>query len=313
LLASLLLAPGPSFAHGAAREEAEGVALTFDDAPGLSLVDSVAYWRQTNDELIHGLRARRLPATAFVIGEKLEDPDGVTKRQLVRAWADAGFTLGNHTYSHGSLNKTPVDAYIADVARDDAELRPLMQGRGKAPLWFRHPYLETGATLEDKHRFESWLAAHGYRVAPVTLENADWMFALAYDEAVMRGDAREARRIRATYLDYTEKAVVWYRAAALQLLGRRPALIFLLHDTRLNADSLGALVALLKRNHLAVVSLDQAMKDPAYKISDDFADPDGDEWLTRWATTLHKSLPWDDFPEPPADIAAAEARLDKDP
>jgi peptidoglycan/xylan/chitin deacetylase (PgdA/CDA1 family) len=312
LFAGLVLGAGISLV-GKQPARAEGVALTFDDVPGLSLVDSATYWRRTNDELIHGLRARHLPAAAFVIGDKLEEPDRAEKYALARAWVDAGFTIGNHTYSHGSLNKLGADAYIADTARDDAELRPLMKASGKAPVWFRHPYLETGATLDDKHRFESWLTAHGYRVAPVTVENSDWMFALAYDEAVMRHDGRAARRIRTEYLDFTDKAVAWYREAALSLLGRRPDLIFLLHDTRLNADTLGELVGILKRNQLTVESLDQAMADPAYKISDDFADPSGDEWLSRWAVTLNKELPWADFPEPPADIAAAEERLDKDP
>jgi peptidoglycan/xylan/chitin deacetylase (PgdA/CDA1 family) len=298
---------------GAGRARAEGVALTFDDVPGLSLTDDAGYWRTTNAELIRALRDRRLPAAAFVIGDKLEDPDRPVKYQLVRDWLDAGFTLGNHTYSHGSLNRTPVADYIADTARDDALLRPLMAKRRQTPRWFRHPYLDTGKTLQDKHAFERWLAVHGYRVAPVTVENSDWMFALAYDEAVLKKDRREARRIQKSYLDYTEKAVAWYRAAALQLLGRRPALVFLLHDTRLNADSLGGLAGILEKNGLHVVSLDRAMADPAYRISDDFADPDGDEWLSRWSVTLHKELSWDSFPEPPADIAAANERLDRDP
>src|SRR5262249_1641027 len=163
--------------------------------------------------------ARRLPAAAFVIGDKLEEPDRPATYALVRDWMTAGFTLGNHTYSHRSLNKMPVEAYIADVARDDLLLRPLMAQRKETPHWFRRPYLETGATLADKHRFESWLAEHGYRVAPVTVENSDWMFALAYDEAVLHHDRLSARRIQTAYLDYTDKAVAWYRKAALDLLG----------------------------------------------------------------------------------------------
>lgn len=298
---------------GAPAARAEGVALTFDDAPGLSLKDEAGYWRKTNHELISRLRARRLPAVAFVIGDKLEDPDRPEKYALVRDWMDAGFTLGNHTYSHGSLNKMPAQAYIADTARDDAVLRPLMAERGQVPRWFRHPYLEAGKTLEDKHAFEGWLAAHGYRVAPVTMENSDWMFAMPYDEAVLGHDRAAARRIRESYLDYTAKAVAWYREAALQLLGRRPAFVFLLHDTRLNADVLPQLLDILKRNDLQVVSLETAMEDPAYKISDDHPDADGDEWLSRWSVTLHRELPWNSFPNPPADIAAAEARLDKEP
>src|SRR5581483_10009767 len=100
-----------------------------------------------------------------------------------------------------------------------------------------------------------------------------------------------ARRVQAIYLDYTARVVAWYRQAALQLLGRRPALVFLLHASRLNADSLDQLVAILRANRLRAVSLDQAMEDPAYSIPDPYAGPDGNEWLTRWAMTLHKDLP----------------------
>lgn len=307
-LAALVLAAGP-----AAGARAEGVALTFDDVPGLVLSEQAPYMAQTNAEMIRGLRRRHWPAIAFVVGDKLEGAERPAKYQLVRDWVEAGFTLGNHTYSHGSLNRIPVGDYIADVERDDEVLRPLMAERRQAPHWFRHPYLDTGKTLEDKHAFEGWLAVHGYRVAPVTVENSDWMFALPYDEAVMRHDKAAARRVRQAYLDYTDKAVAWYRAAAMQLLGRRPALVFLLHETRLNADSLGELGEILRKNQLTVVSLDEAMADPAYQISDDIADPDGDEWLSRWAETLHKELPWDDFPQPPADIVQAEDRLDREP
>jgi len=292
--------------------QAGAVALTFDDLPGLSLDDSTPYLRVTNARLVRGLRRARLPATGFVIGDKLEDPDHA-RLAMVEAWANAGFILGNHTYSHGSLNKTPVGAYIADVARDDAVLRPLLAAHGQAPVWFRHPYLETGATLADKRTFEAWLAAHGYRVAPVTMENSDWMFALPYDEAVAHHDRKAARRIRREYLDYTARVTAWYRKAALALLGREPAFIYLLHDTRLNADVLGDLLKVMRKNGLRPVSLAEAMTDRAYRISDDQADPNGDEWLSRWSETLHKELPWDDFPEPPADIAAANDRLDKEP
>lgn len=297
----------------AAQPPPQEIALTFDDLPGLSLSDSTAYWRRTNAALVRGLRARRLAATGFVIGDKLEGAEHTERLAMLAAWRDAGLELGNHTYSHASLNKTPVEVYIADVEHDDAVLRPLLAARRQAPHWFRYPYLETGLKLEDKRRFEAWLAANGYRVAPVTVENSDWQFALPYDEAVMRRDWREARRIRAAYLAYTDQALAWYRKAAAGLLGRPPALVFLLHDSRLNADSLGELSSLLRRTGMHVVSLDRAMADPAYKISDDHEDADGDEWLSRWAVTLDKELPWDDFPQPPADIVAANDRLDKEP
>jgi len=294
----------------ACAARAEPVALTFDDLPTLALHDSRTYATVTTKRLLHDLARDRLPATGFVIGDQLAGPRRQWGEDLLRMWLRAGFDLGNHTYSHDSLNKTAVATYIADVAHDDALIRPLMRRYGRHPRWFRHPFLDTGATLSDKQAFEAWLARKGYRVAPVTLENSDWMFSPVYDDALRRHDKVEAKRVLQSYIDYTAKVVPWYRKAALDLLGRRPALVFLLHGCRLNADALPALADILRRNDLRAASLDTVMADPAYRQRDDWADPDGDEWLTRWAHVLGRDLPWDDFPEPPADIAASSERLD---
>ena len=292
---------------------AEGVALTFDDLPSMQLTDSTAYARTTTVRLLNGLRWHRLPAIGFIVGDKLEGADRPAREALLKAWRRAGHPLGNHTYDHESLNKTPLAEYIANVRADDVVLRPLLGRNPPKVLWFRHPYLETGATVETKQGFESWLEGHGYRVAPVTLENSDWMFALPYDDAVLRHDRASARRIRRAYVAYTAAAVPWYRKAALQLLGRRPSLVFLLHATRINADSLNDLAAILRRNHLRPVSLARAMRDPAYAIPDDKPDQAGDEWLSRWSELLKTPLPWASFPNPPADIEAEDKRLDSEP
>ncbi len=309
----LVFASAIAFFAFASVARAEGVALTFDDLPTMALTGDAPYALKTTTALLAGLRRHGAPATGFVIGERLEGDGGSEHTRLVKAWRDAGMGLGNHTYSHDSLNKTPVADYIADVEHTDRILRPLLAARGRPLQWFRHPFLETGDTLETRRAFESWLAAHGYRVAPVTLENSDYVFALPYDDAVLRNDTVAATRIRRAYLDHTANVVAWYRAAAFQLLGRRPSLVFLLHATRLNADTLDDLAVILQRNDLHPISLDRAMKDPAYKIADTYAGPDGDEWLSRWARTLHKDLPWGSFPEPPADIVAENDRLDTNP
>ena len=298
---------------GAPRAYAEGVALTFDDLPTMALTGDASYAQLTTKRLLDGLRVHHVPATGFVIAEKLEGDGGVEHTKLVNQWLSAGMVLGNHTYSHVSLNKTPLDQYIAEVSHADRVLRPLLAARRRPLQWFRHPYLETGLTIETRSAFEAWLSAHGYRVAPVTMENSDWVFALPYDDAILRHDAAGAARVQRAYLDYTGKVVAWYRTAALELLGRRPSFVFLLHATRLNADSLDQLASLLRRNDLRAITLDRAMKDPAYRIADAYAGPNGDEWLSRWAVTLHKDLPWKSFPEPPADIAAEDDRLDTNP
>ena len=300
-----------SLAAGGAR--AEGVALTFDDLPTLSLTDDTAYARATTLKLVKGLRRHHLPAIGFVVGDKLEGADRPARQALLKIWLRAGYPLGNHTYDHESLSTTPLAEYIQNVERNEAVLRPLRGRRRPRIVWFRHPYLQTGPTVKIKRGFETWLSSHGYRVAPVTLENSDWMFALPYDEAVRRHDAAGVRRIRKAYLGYTAAVLPWYRKGARRLLGRRPDLVFLLHATRINADCLDGLTRVLRRNHLKPVSLEQAMRDPAYAIPDDRPDEAGDEWLSRWSELLHKPLPWASFPSPPADIEAADKRLDMDP
>ena len=44
------------------------------------------------------------------------------------------------------------------------------------------------------------------------------------------------------------------------------------------------------------------MADPAYALTDDYAGPDGNEWLERWSVTLHRDLPWTTMPAVPPDI-----------
>lgn len=301
ILAATLLA-GPA--------AAEDVALTFDDLPTMALAPDTAYAQATTVSLLAGLKRHHFPAIGFVNEMKLEAPDRPERIALLSRWLDAGMSLGNHTYSHPHFATTPVAAEIADTAKGETVTRALLAARGRAPHWFRHPYLETGATPQDRATFEAWLAAHGYRVAPVSLENSDWLFALPYDAAVLKGDAAQAQRIRKAYLDFTALIVPWYRQAALDVLGRRPALVFLLHATRLNADSLDDLARILRANDLKPVSLERAMHDPAYAIPDDYAGPDGNQWVTRWARTLHKPMPWKTLPSPPADVAAMDDKLE---
>jgi hypothetical protein len=87
----------------------------------------------------------------------------------------------------------------------------------------------------------------------------------------------------------------------------------LLHASRLNADSIDQLADILQKNDLKSVTLDQAMKDPAYRIPDNYVGPDGDEWLTRWSLTLHENLPYGVLPHVPEDIATYDAKVEAAP
>jgi peptidoglycan/xylan/chitin deacetylase (PgdA/CDA1 family) len=283
---------------------AENVAVTFDDLPTYGVRGDIEDAQSVTTRLLTGLKQHHIKATGFVNEIQLAGNDREQRIALLSQWLEAGMELGNHSYSHLSLSKTPIDAYIADVAHGEEVTRPLMTKRGLQERWYRHPYLETGTTAEARKQFETWLADHGYRVAPVTMENSDWQFADQYDKALAARDERRAVEIRNEYLTFSASMIAWYRAAGLQLLGRRPAFVLLLHASRLNAASIDDLADILQAQDLHPVSLEKATADTAYRTADTYLGTDGVGWLTRWSLTLHKALPWSSLPHVPADIAA---------
>jgi peptidoglycan/xylan/chitin deacetylase (PgdA/CDA1 family) len=290
--------------------KASPVAITFDDLPALSLDTSTPYLETTTIRLLAELTRAHVPAIGFVNEIKLETPDKPQRIALLTQWLNAGMDLGNHSYSHVSLTNTPVEAYIADVERGETVTRQLLAARRRQPQWYRHPYLETGPTRDIRAAFEGWLATHGYRIAPVSMENSDWQFALPYDDAIIRHDQIAARHIRQEYLDFTARIIPWYRSAVRGMFGREPAFVLLLHATRLNADSFAQVAEILKQNDLQPRPLATVMTDPVYAIPDAYIGPDGISWLTRWSLALHKDLPWSTLPKVPDDIIAKSAALD---
>src|SRR5262249_36756410 len=99
----------------------------------------------------------------------------------------------------------------------------------------------------------------------------------------------------------------------MDVLGRRPAFVFLLHATRLNADSLDDLAAIFRADGLSPVTLAQAMKDPAYAIPDAYVGENGVSWVTRWSLALGKPMPGASLPKVPQDIVEADAALGAGP
>jgi peptidoglycan/xylan/chitin deacetylase (PgdA/CDA1 family) len=220
--------------------------------------------------------------------------------------------LGNHTFSHESPDVLGGKGYIEDIARGEPVVRGLLQRRGQTLGWFRHPYLETGFPEPVKKEIDDWLAAHGYRIAPVTIDADDWEFAEPYDDAIARHDEARRLRIRKQYLAYTERTVGWYQGASNALFGRQIAFVMLLHATRLNADCIDDLASILRRRGLRGVSLEEAMRDPAYRLGDPYVGHDGIEWMERWSRALHKDLPWGTWQDPPKQIVQEYDKTNND-
>jgi peptidoglycan/xylan/chitin deacetylase (PgdA/CDA1 family) len=278
----------PAAQQSSATQPARMVAVTFDDLPGVAQGDqSVARHAEITDGLLRHIREQRVPAIGFVNEEKLLTDGRVDERRVafLRQWAQAGLELGNHGYSHIDFHTNPVDAYIADVARGDSVTRLVLAEVGKRPQFFRHPFLHTGRTLDDRRRFEASLAERGYRVAPVTIDNHEYLFAAAYDLAL--ADSVRAR-IADEYIRYMEAVTAYYEQQSTALLGREIPQVLLLHANTLNAEHFGRLSQMYARRGYAFVPLERAMQDPAYASEDTYTGPAGITWLHRWALTQGK-------------------------
>jgi peptidoglycan/xylan/chitin deacetylase (PgdA/CDA1 family) len=307
LVAGFLLAPGAGAIAATGK-----VALTFDDLPALSLFNDQPYVNYLNDMLLRGLKRHHLPAIGFVNESKLDAIDRTQQIANLEKWLNAGMNLGNHTFSHESPDALGAKGYIEDIARGEPVTRGLLAKRHKPLDWFRHPYLETGFPAEAKLEIDDWLAAHGYRIAPVTIDANDWEFAEPYDDAIARHDEVRRLRIKRQYLDYSERTIAWYQKASDALFGRQIAFVILLHATRLNADSIDDLSDILKRRKLKGVTLEEAMKDPAYRVRDPYVGHDGIDWMERWSDELHRELPWDSWKDPPKQIVDEYDRVNND-
>ena len=299
---------------GAARlpqtAAARSVAVTFDDLPIAGVLPrDIDSSRELTRKLLGAIAAHHVPTIGFVNEDKLNAANGVVDTQrvdLLKRWLEAGLELGNHSYSHADLHATALDAFESDVLKGERVTRELMQERGLRLRYFRHPYLHTGRDLEKKAQFERFLAEHGYRVAPVTIDNDEYVFAGAYDRSLARGDASLAARIAVAYVPYMESKVEFFERNSRDLFGREIPEILLVHANRLNAERFGDLASMFERRGYRFITLDRALEDEAYRSPDTFVGTGGITWIHRWALT--RGMPKTFYagePEAPAFVADA--------
>jgi len=263
-------------------------AVTFDDLPATSGERSdPAEVLAINRAIVATLTRHRVPAVAFVNEIGLESKGEVDPARVaaLSLWLDAGLELGNHTYSHPSLNKVPREAWFEDVLKGERVTRPLVAAAGGSFRWFRHPFLQTGRDLATKHAAEDFLAEHGYRVAPVTIDNGEWIFARAYAWAVRDKKRRKQKKLADAYVAYMERKTDYWERQASSLFGRDIPQILLVHANRLNADHFDRIAAMLEKRGYRFGTLEAAVGDPAYASADTFIGAGGISWIHRWTLT----------------------------
>ena len=274
------------------------IAVTIDDLPVVSTRRDIENRREITRKLLGHVRKAKVPAIGFVNENKLYSGDQRDEKHvdLLRMWLDVGLELGNHTYSHKSLNSISLADYEADLLKGETITRELLASRKKQLRYFRHPFLQTGRSLEVKAQFNEFLAKHGYTIAPISFDNADYIFSRAYDNAFDKKDAVLMKRVGEAYVPYMESKLDYWERQSVKLFGREISETLLIHANFINSDYFDDLAAMIRKRGYRFVTLEEALKDEAYRLPDTYVGPAGISWIHRWA--LARGREWVLLDEP---------------
>lgn len=289
IIVTLLLLAGA--AAGQEKKMPRRMAVTVDDLPSQRLRESNDVLAEMTRKLLAHIEGHQIPAAGFVVEGKLYR-DGVLDEErvgLLRMWCEAGLELGNHTYSHLDLHRCTIEEFKLDVIDGEVVTRPLLVEYGTNLRWFRHPLLHTGRDLETKHDVERFLSGREYVIAPVTIDNSEWIFAFAYFKAREKNDAATMKKVAGEYLVYMEAMIDYYEQQSRALFGREIPQVLLLHANHLNADHFGDLAGIIEARGYRWVTLEEAIADEAYRSPDEFTGAGGITWIHRWAITAKKT------------------------
>ena len=271
--------------------QSKQVCFSFDDLPVVNYgISDTLYQKNLIDKLVVSLVRNKIPAIGFVNEIKLYDEDGINRFQLelLNSWVDNGLDLGNHTYSHPDYNSVPFGIFTRDILEGEIITKNILKGKGKSIRYFRHPFLHAGNTKARADSLNNFLLNHNYRVAPVTIDNEDYLFASAYERAKGREDIKLMFQIGNDYVSYMEKKLKYFEKQADSLFGRNINQILLLHVSSLNSDYIDSLAVMFRKNDYAFVNMDKALEDKVFDTEITVFGNWGISWIDRWALSKGK-------------------------
>jgi len=168
--------------------------------------------------------------------------------------------------------------------------RQVLNERGERLVYFRHPLLHTGPNAEIRRELDRFLDERGYTVAPVTIDNQEFVFANVYMRAKKRGDSATMKRVAEAYVPFMESVLEFFELWSAKVVGYEPPQVLLIHANELNADHFGGLAAMMRRRGYTFVSLAEALEDDAFRLPDGYVGPKGLSWVHRWAVAKGMKL-----------------------
>jgi len=277
------------------------MAITIDDLPYVTIdAPYLVNAQRATPKILAALKKHRAPVVGFVNEAQLHAQNEEQARiALLKQWVAMGAILGNHTFSHRDFNQLTVAQFEEEITKGDVITSELMKSRAPYQLYFRHPMTHTGDTVEKKEAVEKFLADRGYKVTPHTIENSDFIFNVAYAQALQRNNKDLAKRVSDAYLEFTFAATDFAQKISPQVFGREIPQTLLIHSNDINADCLDEMLRGFEARGYKFVSLDEVMADSAYQTKDTLVSKFGPTWLWRWMKSKGMNVSFAGDPDPP--------------
>ncbi|MGA8868511.1 MAG: polysaccharide deacetylase family protein [Candidatus Sulfotelmatobacter sp.] len=273
---------------------AQKLAITMDDLPlNGALPPGVTRVETTRNTLAVFKKHHVPPVYGFVNAKKLEG--SVDGAEAMKLWA-AAEPVGNHTYTHIDLEQNTAEAFERDLEQDEPALE-LLARPGEDWHWLRYPYLHEGDTVEKRRAVRSYLKAHGYKIAQVTMDWEDYLWNGAYARCVAKNDAKSIAWLRSSYLSTASEFIDLARTQAKLIYGHEINYVLLTHLGAFSSTILPDALDLLKKKGFKLVTLEEAESDPAYESDPDVGLHDAGTLLDQWMQV--KQIKYPDHAEKP--------------
>jgi peptidoglycan/xylan/chitin deacetylase (PgdA/CDA1 family) len=271
----------------ASAAAATELAVTVDDLPAHGALPPGVTRLAVAEQMIRALHRHEVPrATGFTNGELAREPELAA---ILRAWQDAGFVLANHTYSHLDLARSGAPEYVGDIERNEEALARFAPADAR---YFRYPYLHEGESAAKRETVRQWLRARGYTIAPVTVSLPDeWSWNDVYVRCVRAGDDAAVTRLKRRFLEGATSRLAAFEELSRRLFARPIKHVLMVHLGAFDAVMLDDVLRAFRAAGARFIALDEAMRDPAYRIVPAAVGDGGATLLVEIAHERHVPLP----------------------
>ncbi len=276
------------------------VVVTIDDLPAVSGHLTLEEATVITHRIAETLNKHHVPASGFVTGKHVfVQGETDARMDLLRKWRDAGVSLENHGFSHLAFHRTGINDYLDDIVRGALFPGRIREEVKQEVAFYRSPFNSCGETDDKWNALQGFLSARGWRLAPFTVENSDYIFDALYRDAAKKVDGTLQEKIGSAYLQQLRDACSFAERLSLDTFKDEIPQILLIHANRINVDYLDRMLLILEKRGYRFVSLEEAMQHPAYQTKNLYRKKWGVSWLHRWRYSLGLEPRLREEPDPP--------------